>query len=72
MRKKAADMFLLSHARTHLNDSTHPNSFHHEADISDAQKVCDLVNRVDRLHVTGDLKKRNDDVINYYLIDILK
>lgn len=36
--------------------NTHPDSFHHEADVADALKVCALIYGVDGLHMTGNLQ----------------
>lgn len=36
--------------------NTHPDSFHHEADVADALKVCALIDGVDGFHVTGNLR----------------
>lgn len=37
---------------------TNPNSLHHEADVSNALKVCDLVNGVDGLYMAGNLQRK--------------
>lgn len=36
-------------------DSTHLDSFNHEANVSDAHEVCGLVNGVNSLHMAGNL-----------------
>jgi len=36
---------------------THPDPFHHEADVADPNKVCALIDGIDGLDVTGDLKQ---------------
>ena len=38
--------------------STHPDPFHHEADVTDAHEVCGLIDGVDSLHVAGDLQRK--------------
>lgn len=40
---------------------THPDSFHHEADVADAHEVGALVDGVDGLDVAGDLRGRHAD-----------
>lgn len=37
---------------------TNPNSLHHEADVSNALEVCDLVNGVDCLYMAGNLQRK--------------
>lgn len=40
---------------------THPDSFHHEADVADSHEVGALVDGVDGLDVAGDLRGRHAD-----------
>lgn len=40
------------------NFSTNPDSFNHEADVSDAHEVCHLVNGVECAHMAGDLQRK--------------
>lgn len=40
---------------------THPDSFHHETDVSDAHEVGALVDGVDGFDVAGDLRVRRAD-----------
>lgn len=37
---------------------THPDSFHHEADVANAHEVGPLIDGIDGLDMTGDLKER--------------
>lgn len=41
-------------------DETHPDSFHHEADVTYALEVRALVNGVNSLYVAGDLQGVQD------------
>lgn len=40
---------------------THPDSFHHEADVADAHEVGALVDGVNGLDMAGDLRGQNAD-----------
>lgn len=35
---------------------THPDPFHHEADVANAHEVCALIDSINRFDMTGDLK----------------
>lgn len=41
---------------------TYPDSFHHEADVTNAHEVCALIDGINGLHMTGDLDDEDTDV----------
>lgn len=44
--------------RKHVpSTETHPDSFHHEADVADVLELGALVDGINSLDVTGDLKQ---------------
>lgn len=54
MRARSTMLIKLKETRqTHTY--TYPDPLDHKADVADALEVCALIDRVDGLHVTGDL-----------------
>lgn len=39
--------------------NTHSDPFHHEADVANTHEVCTLINSINGLHMTGDLKEND-------------
>ena len=44
------------HGQMVYSSHTHPDPFHHEADVANAHEVCALVDGIDGLHMAGDLR----------------
>lgn len=47
--------------QTPLKKETHPDPLHHEADVANVLELGALIDGVDGLHVTGDLKRQHTD-----------
>lgn len=54
-RKKRKAQHKDNHSRRY---PTNPNSLHHEADVSNALEVCDLVDGVEGLYMAGNLQRK--------------